>query len=574
MGTLKSHGPKEKKLFSALAPLLPFNLPFVLTEMFTLAVIVAVLAIIAQGASEVVNSHSLHVKAAEESKTQAIDAQKEIMKKVMNHFGIDGSTALLEAAPRSLRHTERKLGGAFYTSITSYYQGQMFLDSNNQATCSTTGTPIVGIGVGMGCYSFPNSLPPGVTPPSGMPQSVQMTCAQGDAGSITMAAVMWSGSNCDGSVINIPNAGFNQVMPACSQSNGYMWQTCAGTSTTGPASLYNGYRTTTYLNSDVCMGSPYSYYDFYNSASQTYTCDAGNIYEQTPGLSQKTVVLPVTCTATSSIPDPTDPSLSFPMSIGSGCISASSSVSVRTYQQWQMTQTINGVSADTWKSSPANTISAVAAFADLYGINYEFISAISFVPAGSNAANIVYTVRVQPGYGNDYTTQNVYNSLVTIAQNAVNTNTCDPVISTTNPNPNPCLANLIMNRGVANGASSAIQSSLSLPAGGGFLGATQPQIVTTGQPSAGGGGTGGGGTGGGDTSSNGATGGGSNAGAIVGALFAVAIVCGAIYYYQYVYLKAATDAAAKSTFDADSVKNPVSIGATVAPAAPSAILKK
>ena len=177
------------------------------------------------------------------------------------------------------KSTHRRLQGTpTMVNINQYYMATSYgtFDSNNlfQTTCdATNGKPMSAIGYGIGCLSFAGVSPPSGLSASDIPGSMQLTCYNvngPNVGGVAFGATLYNGNTCNGDQFGFSDSlqkTFNSIMssyqgPTCSTASGAypIVINCAGNYV--PASLSNGYRTSTY-NSPTCMGNPSQFIDMY-----------------------------------------------------------------------------------------------------------------------------------------------------------------------------------------------------------------------------------------------------------------------------------------------------------------------
>jgi len=287
-----------------------------------------------------------------------------------------------------------------YSKISGFYQYEAYYDSNNKQTCSTENSePKVAAGVAYGCVEYPAMASYGVA-------SYGMTCDEPSAGSLTLGAKLFKGAGCTGGEATISGLSPStlDVNFECDSSTGSIYYSCQGPIL--PASEYTGYRTTTFLDSCICMGQVFSYANFY---IDSVVCDDG--YVKTSG---GTNLSKASCTCVNG------------MSTSTGCITKSSTPTKREFLKWDMKQVLNGIDLSTWNSRSfrnKNVVAVITSLAEIYGIDYNSFTSI-IVTAGSTSTstdrrlasgsvNIDYTIMVQPGFGNSYTKDNVYSEIET-----------------------------------------------------------------------------------------------------------------------------------------------------------------
>jgi len=296
-----------------------------------------------------------------------------------------------------------------WSKTLGYYQFAVYYTSSGAKTCTAGGKPLTLTGGSYGCMDFGDCT--GVAP-----CSYGLTC-DGSADSISLGAQLFMGPSCTGDVYSGSGAAqlnslYKITYPNCVAPL-YMKYSCAS-SGGAPASLYDGYRISTYFDSQVCMGEPLSYTEVYDTVAASYSCVNGILMKASAGTTVSTG-FKNSCTAY-----PT-------MSVAYGCISASSSLSVRTFTTWTMTQTITGVAYSSWTGSNKNSYTIVLAttIADILGVDYESITNLSFAAVSGSADSVVctYTLKIQAGFGNSYTAANVY-SFVTAKAAAATSSSC------------------------------------------------------------------------------------------------------------------------------------------------------
>jgi hypothetical protein len=227
---------------------------------------------------------------------------------------------------------------------------------------------------------------------------------------------MYTGPNCTGNEINTGMGGnYGKSFGACRNGVKYSCASANGP----PASRYDGYRVTTYFNTDMCMGQPMSYTDYYNGYnSKNFFCKDGKVSYKS-GTTTRTQTAVTCISSTSAI-------TTFKTSVAKGCISAMKSTSERTYIKFNLAQIIKGLSSSVWNKTSnksKNYIALATALARILSLDYNAIEDLKVTPKVTSSApssglqavtpevEVTYTIKVQPGFGNDYTEDNVYSSL-------------------------------------------------------------------------------------------------------------------------------------------------------------------
>jgi len=392
--------------------------------------------------------------------------------------------------------------------------------------------------VGFGCITFCEGV-------AGTPGSAWLDCASGADGVVTLQPALFNGVNCDGGIYGgISGSQFAVDVPPCSAEGGYVTTVCAANYE--PASLSSGVRLTTYMDSSTCLSNPFGYADTYNYGPTSYTCKDGNVElidaaQEPPVVS---VFQAITCAAS-------PPASNMSTSVGYGCISAMPSLTQRTFLEWDMVQTVEGLSAAALDNAN-NVIALVTALAKVYAVDYGVITGVNIVTSDANhvrsralagSVDVQFSIMGQPGFGNAYNMTDMYADMVALHQAAVAAN-CSTA-------PTGCLYTLYK----------ALATSLAVPAslqatGLGAVQATAPQtVVNPTYPSP-------------DTSSNtaapSAESTGLGGGAVFGIVAGVLVVLAAGYYYYQSDKGGAAHASRNDEYtmtDSDGgVPNPMSRG--------------
>lgn len=434
----------------------------------------------------------------------------------------------------------RKLPSGFrYDKILGYYQLEMYF-SGNQGTCDKGGeaVPKVAAGVAFGCVDFSSNGVAGIG-------AYGLTCQKTDEG-IKIGAQFYKSSDCTGGTTTMSGMSaspFDLPEMKCTASIPMSYD-CAGPIL--PASLFNGYRTVTYLESDVCMGPVYTYANVYGN---DYVCANGEV-------KRGSSIWKNSCISVNVLP-------SWPMSMSTGCISKMGSITTRSFLKWDMTQTLVGINSVNWSGSSKNTIALLTTLAQIYGIDYNTftdikVNAISSsdasaevgVGGASDSVEVVYTIMIQPGFGNSYTKDNVYANIKAIHESKVSSD---------------CTTNGCFKSILSAVATDMDVSDLSGVTSGTFGGASSP-VTTNGQDQPGGGGQPPGQPSGQPPGPKDSAGGGV-AGIVVGIVLALVII-GAAGYYKFVYLpkqQAAMAAATITLKDDAQTPSPRTAPSTVNP---------
>jgi len=236
--------------------------------------------------------------------------------------------------------------------------------------------PLAASGVGYGCMDFSSITGSCI---SGAPCSFALSCSSVDTG-IKIGGALYNGADCTGGVYSGPGAaelaatyeGKIPDVPHCQDGVRFSCAAAGGP----PASLYSGYRITTFWDTATCIGQPLSYTDVYNGNGATYSCANGQVQRQTStDLSNKEKI---TCSEIAG------------NSYAYGCVTAMASTGSRTFISFQMSQSISGVSASTWNGSQkdANVIALITSLAETLDVDYDAISNVE-ITSSSSAINVV-----------------------------------------------------------------------------------------------------------------------------------------------------------------------------------------
>lgn len=348
---------------------------------------------------------------------QATSATEDELPRVIDDIKvrIDNVKQQLSHSPDVITKTgesQRRLNGLNpYTKILGFYQFEGYLDSNEKLTCDTSNSkPALATGVAYGCVDYEALSSMGIS-------SYGLTCEQTSPGSITLGASFYKGAGCTGGVATV-NGLSSSMFDQKFECGDILAMTYACEGPILPASKYDGYRVTTFLDNSYCMGQVFSYYNHYKVDT---TCLNGNIVQD------GTTITKTSCYSSSS--------MGIDMSISSGCISKMSSTTNREFLKWDMRQTLIGIDLSTWSGdkNAKNIIAFVTTLSEIYGIDYNsFVnievttapdSASSGIAAdvdqitprrlGSSGVSIDYTIMVQPGFGNSYTKDNIFSEIET-----------------------------------------------------------------------------------------------------------------------------------------------------------------
>jgi hypothetical protein len=321
----------------------------------------------------------LHVGAASELVESAEELQQNAQRMIdeRNEAVINIIADHLPELNREEVHKRRLF--SHYTKYIGYYQFSTFL-VNGKPSCAAGGAPLTATGVGYGCISL---APHSGSCPENLPCSFGNSCSESSDG-VKIGGKLYMGKDCTGAVYSGPGAeqmeaAFDKLsaFPAC--KNGVKY-TCAAAGGL-PASLYNGYRVTTYWDSKTCMGNPISYIDYYDSASKSFTCENGQIWSKMG--STTTQVKQNTCTAS---PLSTDSSMSY------GCVAAMPSLGTRDFTTFKMKFRLSGARMARrglqgeplpridWGNA-ANKIALKCSLAATLQVDCDAISSVTFSPA-------------------------------------------------------------------------------------------------------------------------------------------------------------------------------------------------
>ena len=338
-------------------------------------------------------------------------------------------------------------------SINQYYTMKSYAAPGYDGTGSpsptcdkTNGLLYMNSGAGLGCFSFAGIPPPYGVNASDMPGSMQLTCYNvngANSPGVAFGATLYSSNTCSGTQMGVPNgaqAGFNYLMsqysvPGCSTSsttsgiNTAVFANCAGNYV--PASVGSGLRTAQFMQSPTCMGNPNAYSDVLNFQGSLvqFSCSNGDVKIAYNGQAPITAYQS-TCT--------TYGTGSNAYYVSTGCVSDTnaSPTAPRTFFTWNMIDVVNGISITDWNANPQYAVAFVSAAAAIYGIDYSSISAISATSGLlSTSVKVTYTIFVQPGFGNGYssssTASSVYNDIMS-KHSTVIADGCQGILCLTN----------------------------------------------------------------------------------------------------------------------------------------------
>jgi hypothetical protein len=324
----------------------------------------------------------LHVGAASEVVESAAELQQNAQRMIdeRNEAVINIIADHLPELNREEVHKRRLF--SHYTKYLGYYQFSTFL-VDGKPSCAAGGAPLTASGIGYGCISL---APHTGSCTENLPCSFGNSCSESSDG-VKIRGKLYMGKDCTGAVYSGPGAeqmeaAFDKLsaFPAC--ENGVKY-TCAAFGGL-PASLYNGYRVTTYWDTKTCMGNPISYTNYYDSASESFTCEDGQIWSKKGDTTTKK--MQNTCTDS---PLSTDSSMSY------GCVTAMPSLGTREFTMFDMEfnlvggepmapkgtrrqlQTNNKQTTDGGSASSVPIINKITAVSSCLGVNYDSIRSMS-----------------------------------------------------------------------------------------------------------------------------------------------------------------------------------------------------